>query len=193
MVLKKKGLPDLWGDVIRSLQKGRIQATQSIREVSSLMPVKSKKHRVKQRYYPQSKRYFVDNNGYRHIYLTPREKQTFELLRFNFTVVEMAQHLRLSPRTVEFYVRMMRGKFNCKSKRDLVRLITSKNLKTLEENKVFCDIVKDKIQYLYSKYDCFRRTILFDEELLNKISSEINFRIDSHYIYYTIDDSVSDV
>lgn len=135
MVMKKKGLPDLWGDVIKSLQKGRVQAAQSIKEVSSLIPVNSKKRRIKRRYYPQNKRYFIDNDGYRHIHLTPREKQTFELLRFNFTVVEIAQHLHLSPRTVEFYVRMMRSKFNCKSKRDLVRLITSKNLMVAEQGK----------------------------------------------------------
>lgn len=74
-----------------------------------------------------NKMYFLGER-YPNIYFTRREAQTsFHLLK-GHTIVDTAKQMKLSPRTVEFYVKNMKTKVRCKSKRELLKIIKQTTL-----------------------------------------------------------------
>lgn len=57
------------------------------------------------------------------IYLTPREAECMMNFLEEKTVPEAAVYLNLSPRTVEFYLKNMKIKLECKTKSELINKI----------------------------------------------------------------------
>lgn len=57
------------------------------------------------------------------IYLTQREAECMLNFLEEKTVTEAASHLNLSPRTVEFYLKNMKVKLECKTKSELVHKV----------------------------------------------------------------------
>jgi len=74
---------------------------------------KKRKPKPRQRIYPLGKQYAS-------LYLTPQETACLLHLLKGCSVPKTAQHLNLSKRTVEFYLKKIKIKFNCKSNIELV-------------------------------------------------------------------------
>jgi DNA-binding CsgD family transcriptional regulator len=66
-----------------------------------------------------TKTYGLGNN-YGNIYFTRREAECMVCLLKGKTINKTAEALKLSPRTVEFYLKNMKGKLRCKTKYELV-------------------------------------------------------------------------
>ena len=69
------------------------------------------------------------NLGLRHpgIYFTEREAQTIEHFLCGRTTTEVACILGLSRRTIEFYLKNMKAKLNCRFKPELIKEVLSSN------------------------------------------------------------------
>ena len=59
------------------------------------------------------------------IYLTNREQECVYFLMQGQTLKEIAYHLDLSPRTVEFYLKNVKHKLNCRTKFEIMRALLS--------------------------------------------------------------------
>ena len=57
------------------------------------------------------------------IYLTGREEECAIHLMQGNTLKEIARHLELSPRTVEFYMKNIKNKLNCRTKFQMMRAL----------------------------------------------------------------------
>lgn len=73
-------------------------------------------------------RYYYLHDAYPHIYFTKREAQCVFWLMHGFTITEAAYKMFLSPRTIEFYVKNMKAKLNCDSKKVLLEKIKGTQL-----------------------------------------------------------------
>ncbi len=70
------------------------------------------------------KKYPLGEN-YPGIYFTEREAQTVFYFLYGRTTVEVATILGLSRRTIEFYVKNMKAKLNCRLKSELIYKVRS--------------------------------------------------------------------
>lgn len=70
----------------------------------------------------ESKKYRLGGK-FEHVYFTPREAQCMILLLKGQTINSVAEELLLSPRTVEFYVKNMKAKLQCRTKFELVSVV----------------------------------------------------------------------
>lgn len=75
----------------------------------------NRKKRVRKMYYLGKK--------YEGLYLTHQEGECMNLLLQDHTIVSTAKDLNLSARTVEFYVKNMKLKLSCATKKELVNKI----------------------------------------------------------------------
>ncbi len=57
------------------------------------------------------------------MHLTEREVDTLKELMHGYTNKEIANKLGLSSRTIEYYLKNVRTKLDCASKRELIRLL----------------------------------------------------------------------
>ncbi len=62
-------------------------------------------------------------NKHGNTYLTRREAECMALLLKGKTINSVANILKLSPRTVEYYIKNMKSKLGCKTKFELVDLV----------------------------------------------------------------------
>lgn len=60
---------------------------------------------------------------FKNVSLTYREVECLLLLRKGYTNVKVGEKLNLSPRTVEFYIKNMREKLGCYTKRHLIECL----------------------------------------------------------------------
>lgn len=67
----------------------------------------------------KSKKYPIGEN-YPNVYFTEREAQTIFHFLYGRTTAEVAAILGLSRRTIEFYVKNMKTKLNCRLKSELI-------------------------------------------------------------------------
>lgn len=80
----------------------------------------------------EHKMYYLGHD-YEGIYFTKREAECMLLLLKGHTIVSAAEVLRLSPRTVEFYVKNMKMKLCCCTKFELVEKVAqSEFIKSLD-------------------------------------------------------------
>jgi DNA-binding NarL/FixJ family response regulator len=83
------------------------------------------------------KRYFL-GKAYPDVYLTEREAQCITGLLQHGTMKTIAKHLKLSPRTVEYYIQNVKSKLHCASKMQLLTRIKAsdflKNNLNMEQN-----------------------------------------------------------
>ena len=78
--------------------------------------------------------YFL-GDAYPDVYFTKREAETFFWMVQGNTIAKAAAIMDLSPRTVEFYVKNMKIKLNCASKKQLIdRVIHTTLLAQLAED-----------------------------------------------------------
>ncbi len=66
---------------------------------------------------------FYLNEACEGVYFTQREAQTMWLLLHGYTIREVGDELSLSPRTIEYYLRNMKAKLNCRTKAILIRKV----------------------------------------------------------------------
>lgn len=112
-----------WDSVLQEVQKEncpkeRILSMDDVRRLRvtplSTAPRKATKRVLKK--YPLGE-------AYGDVYFTRREAQCmFYFLKGN-NIREVAEHLDLSPRTIEFYVKNMKFKCQCRTKSALIRLV----------------------------------------------------------------------
>ena len=126
--MKKASFDMLWRDVVASTQNVDSQSSSKI---------------IQPRANPTViiRRKFTINYLSQTLQLTWRELQTLDLICMGKTVPQAALELTLSSRTVEFFVKSLRYKFACKSKRDLMDNIAKHNIiiqvrRILEENSI---------------------------------------------------------
>lgn|SRR3990167_5053091 len=88
--------------------------------MSENFPIKIKKQRELRTYYL--------GDQYPNIYLTKREAEAMFWVSQDLTISATAEKMHLSPRTVEFYVKNLKLKLGCGSKKELVDIILQTTL-----------------------------------------------------------------
>lgn len=73
-------------------------------------------------------RMYYLGDAYPGVYFTKREAQTFFWVVQGYTIAKAAAMMSLSMRTVEFYVKNMKVKLNCASKKRMIQLVLQTNL-----------------------------------------------------------------
>lgn len=58
-----------------------------------------------------------------HIYLTQRESESIKAILAEKTIINAAQKLNLSPRTLEFYFDNVKRKLNCRKKKEVLEMV----------------------------------------------------------------------
>ncbi len=82
---------------------------------------------------PKRERIYL-NGEFSGIYLTPRESDCLCALASGRTVKTVARELKLSHRTVEFYLKNLKAKFGCSNKGELLALVAEADLITFLES-----------------------------------------------------------
>ncbi len=81
--------------------------------------------------FPKTKRdlrtYYL-GDVYPGVYFTKREAESIFWLAHGFTIAETATQLGLSPRTVEFYIKNMKVKLGCASKKRMIEAVMKTDL-----------------------------------------------------------------
>jgi len=62
------------------------------------------------------------------VYFTKREAESLFWLVHGMTIAETAAQMHLSPRTIEFYIKNMKSKLGCASKKRLIEKVLKTNL-----------------------------------------------------------------
>lgn len=91
--------------------------------LSEQLTAKHKRLRRQRRRQPEDlpNKYYL-GESFPGMYLTQREHDCLLALLRGRTVRQVAAYLDLSPRTVEYYVKNMKGKLNCHSRSELLEL-----------------------------------------------------------------------
>ena len=64
------------------------------------------------------------------VFFSPREVECAVLFMQGKTIVQAGQALKLSPRTIEFYLNNMKRKLNCRTKSELICKMLESNLRS---------------------------------------------------------------
>lgn len=75
-------------------------------------------------------RYYLDET-HPNLYLTQRELDCMRGIKQQLTYVQIGELLKLSPRTVEFYIKGLKAKLNCKTKNEILMRIENSALQNL--------------------------------------------------------------
>lgn len=73
------------------------------------------------------RKYYLDEH-YPGLYLTKREAESMFWIVQDYTITQAAIHMGLSARTVEYYIKNLKLKFHCKTKKELIKKILHTNL-----------------------------------------------------------------
>ena len=125
---------DYWKTVLEEVtdKEHKNKGTFKFTDVGHTMIQKRIQQKRSQRRYscrrkPNSCSYFI-GDGYEGIYFTRREAQALYHLLKGKTMSETGRDLKLSPRTIEFYVKNMRLKLGVYSKDELIEKIKKTGL-----------------------------------------------------------------
>ncbi len=102
----------LLDQVLKEKNSSGVMATYSKKDSETLGELSSKPKAV-------FKKYFL-GEPYRNIYFTGREAEVMLQLMQGKTLQAAADALKLSPRTIEFYVKNMKTKLACRTKSELI-------------------------------------------------------------------------
>ncbi len=91
----------------------------SLAEISARKLARNRCHR-KQVIQETKMRPSLLGRKYSHIRLTPREAECMDLILDGKTNGQVGEHLKLSSRTVEYYVGNLKQKLHCRSKSELI-------------------------------------------------------------------------
>lgn len=75
------------------------------------------------KYKPRELAVYGLGGRYKNTYFTKREAQCMVLLLKGKTIARVANSLKLSPRTVEYYIKNMKSKLGCRTKFELIDLV----------------------------------------------------------------------
>ncbi len=118
------GIIPIWKDVLDAVQNKKSNPVQFRRYFLGEFPEKSSKKPEKQR---RRKRFAVRGcclgSRFDYLCLTPRETDCMALLLKGYTNERVAEELKLSARTVEFYIKNMRQKLGCHNKAHLIQTV----------------------------------------------------------------------
>lgn len=103
-------MTDFWEQMITELSSAK-------KNISTLQPKVKTYNKV--RYYLG-----VDKSKY----LTPRELQCFELIKKGFTMKEAGSRLKLSHRTVEFYLQNIKQRLGLKTMKEVIEFVKNNNI-----------------------------------------------------------------
>lgn len=78
-------------------------------------------------------RYYLGKN-FHEIYITERELDCVRGLVQGKTYIEIGKQLKLSPRTIEFYVKNIKVKVGCKTQKELLNTVLSSDLTSFLED-----------------------------------------------------------
>ncbi len=79
----------------------------------------------------RKRKMYLLGDDYPEVYFTQREAQCLYYVLKGLTARAIAKELNLSPRTIEYYVKMMRAKIGAKNKKELI--VKMANSKIVEE------------------------------------------------------------
>jgi DNA-binding CsgD family transcriptional regulator len=114
-------LNDLLNEVMRLKEVGRKSYLLSDKEENDRYSIKSSSK--KPPYVSRPLAAYGLGNEYGSVYLTRREAECMVLLLKGKTINGVASVLKLSPRTVEYYIKNMKSKLGCRTKFELVDLV----------------------------------------------------------------------
>lgn len=130
----------LWNDVVSEVLKRKASGrkTSILSEKECDVP-RIKANTVSARKKPPSEKKalvaYVLGAKYGKMYFTKREAECMVFLLKGKTISKVAEALKLSPRTVEYYVKNMKNKIGCRTKFELIDLINaSEFIKNIDAN-----------------------------------------------------------
>ena len=109
-----------WVDVMESVKEKKLERERE--KVGSTLDKLAGTLRVSRRL--PHKRYVIDDSE---LYFTRREAHCMYYLLHGFTIHRAAKQLSLSPRTVEFYLKNIKIKFDVRTKAELIEKIMKTN------------------------------------------------------------------
>lgn len=109
----------------------------NIQEYLPQPPVVIKEKKIPRKKPSRSWQKFLLGKRYPNVYFTLREVQTIHCLLRGKTVIEAADLLNLSRRTIEFYLKNMKSKLNCRYKSELITEVLNSDLVDLLQAELF--------------------------------------------------------
>jgi DNA-binding CsgD family transcriptional regulator len=116
-----------WQQIINDLSDKNVQSGFDVSKV-----VQQSSHNKKKRKFI---RYYL-NDDMKHLYLTQREAGCVFYILQGYTIKATAIELNLSPRTVEFYFKRIKLKFNCQSRGELIKVLLKNDVLNMLKKEV---------------------------------------------------------
>ncbi len=123
---KKKSITKLWQDMLVAVSDNKGRGAPALQSAST-KSIYIHHEKLSSRRSVRVVKYCCELDNVA-LHFSQREVQTMELIIDGLTVPKVAVKLNLSPRTVEFYVKNLRSKLQCVSKRELVLLLKQQNI-----------------------------------------------------------------
>ena len=105
-----------WQQIINDLSDKNVQCGFDVNKVAQQNSHNNNKKKRK------FIRYYL-NDDMKHLYLTHREAGCVFFILQGYTIKATAIELNLSPRTVEFYFKRIKLKFNCQTRGELIKIL----------------------------------------------------------------------
>jgi DNA-binding CsgD family transcriptional regulator len=137
---------DSWGDILEAVQSKdkdpelfqRLFIGSITEDTLSSSQAPHHPEKSFRRHSPKSMRTSVCffNESMPPIYFTPREAECVAYVIQGYTHPQAAQELKLSKRTVEFYIKNVRRKLNCRNKEELIKIVNSSDFSRIVDKMV---------------------------------------------------------
>lgn len=121
---KKNKKSIFWRDIQKAIEK-KSQYNDPDALAPFLLQENQKEEYNKEKSEARELKYYYLGERFPTIYLTKREAECMHFLLEGFTNDEAAEVLNLSARTIEFYIKKMRGKVGAHTKQQLINIIRS--------------------------------------------------------------------
>lgn len=112
-----------WEAVLHEVMNKHNQSTQFVFTNLRQRKIETKKRKPRKMAASHENKMYTLGDRYSDIYFTQREAECMLLLLRGYTLANVAKELRLSIRTIEFYVKNMRMKVRCDTKAKLVEKV----------------------------------------------------------------------
>lgn len=119
--VRKTASDIFWGAIVDEIQNKSKRSFISTSISNKKGPPLSKRGRL-----VSKEKHFIGDE-YPNVYFTEREAQCMLNFLDGRTMKKAAEKMQLSPRTVEYYLKTMKLKLNCKNKFDLIKKVANTN------------------------------------------------------------------
>lgn len=128
------GIAMLWNDVVREVMRRKVSGKTSglLSDDEKIITNKTKNNVIENR----ALAVYGLGGKYGDLYFTRREAECMLWLLRGKTINGVAVVLKLSPRTVEYYIKNMKNKLGCRTKFELIELIYASEFMKSVEGKV---------------------------------------------------------